>query len=137
MNASADLRSGRVDKLDILLSLRFSEEGREKSVRIPGLQRHMRIRGFCQLPLVRYIALPIYDYLTLRSKMKDHRRTTGLTLDRQDSIATYVNKNLLQPIRHTARQVDGALDLLAEQQRIIEALLERVGNLTRHLEASL
>ena len=133
-NAIWSLRSGHTDKLALLVQLRFSEEGREKGVKIRGLRRHTLIRSFYQLPILGYLASPLYAYLKVQSSMRDQRGAMRLVLDRQDSIVSYVNESLRTPLRETARTMRATLNLLSEQKRTSEAILERIGNLTKHLE---
>jgi SAM-dependent methyltransferase len=49
------LLDGRFDKVDVLASLRYSPEGREKNVRIEGLAWRAAARRLCRVPLLGYL----------------------------------------------------------------------------------
>ena len=133
-NAVRNLRRSHAEKVDLLAELRFSEEGREKSVRIRGLSWATAIRRIYRVPILGLLAAPFNSYLKVRAAMRDQRTWLGLVLDRQDSIVSYVNNSLRVPLSETTRAVDAALHALAEQRKTNEAVLERIGNLTKHLE---
>jgi len=136
-NAIDGLRSGRVNKLDILVRLSSSAEGREKRVRIPGLRLQALLLNFSRLPLLRYIAGPLYKVFHWRSIAREQQRRTGLILARQQAITSYVNDNLAAHLRSIGPVVQEALGFFEEQKRTQADILERIAEVSRYSEERL
>ena len=53
LKAHADeLPAGRISKIDLLVTLRWSREGRRHDVKVSGLKRLRRIRRLCRVPFL-------------------------------------------------------------------------------------
>lgn len=56
------LRSGTLTKEDIVLSLRYSEEGKRVGVKVAGLKRYVLLKKLINLPLLGRLLLPFFSY---------------------------------------------------------------------------
>lgn len=129
ISALEGLRSGKLDKIEILLEMTSSNESRDKGVRVSGLRSHRFARALCRVPLLRYVANPIYGLLYWRSVIRDLQRSQGLVFIRQDSLMGVLNDNraVLQDV----------IRLFEEQKDILDVLVERLAELTSYSEKRL
>src|SRR6185436_11586972 len=67
------LRSGNVNKIDLLATLRFTPEGRAKRVQLDGLVFPTLIRRLGQLPLLGYIIRLGVAFVRLPNLIRDQR----------------------------------------------------------------
>jgi O-antigen chain-terminating methyltransferase len=134
-NNVGHLRRGTADKLDILLSLYFSEERKGKGVQIPGLRSRAIVRRIARrLPILRLFVATIHRVLRLPWLIRDQQRSIGTILNRQDAIARYVNRN----VGHSLGKVlEKTVQLLEEQKNTQNVLLERVEKLASYCEERL
>jgi SAM-dependent methyltransferase len=128
-NALAGLRSGELSKIEMLLELLSSRESREKGVRVSGLRPIKLARALTRLPLVRYIANPVYGLLQWRLITSDQQRSMAAIFIRQDRLASSVNENVVVVL--------DAFRLLEEQKQTLNVVLERLAELTRYSEERL
>jgi SAM-dependent methyltransferase len=78
------LLEGRFDKVDVLVSLRYSEEGREKNVHIEGLAWLRMVRRAAHLPLIGYIIELASALGRLPSLLRHQRRfETSVSVEQQ------------------------------------------------------
>ena len=85
------LRSGELNKIDLLASLRFSPEGRAKKVRLDGLLKPALIRRLGHAPIIGYgIRLGI-AFLRLPNLIRDQRQFSSHVLAQHEQIADFVN----------------------------------------------
>jgi O-antigen chain-terminating methyltransferase len=85
------LRSGELDKIDLLASLRFRPEGRAKKVQLDGLLKPALIRRLGQLPVIGYgIRLGI-AFLRLPNLIRDQRQFSSHVLAQHEQITDFVN----------------------------------------------
>ena len=133
-NATDGLRSGRVDKIDLLTWLVSSAEARDKGVEIEGLPFQAFLLRLCRLPFLRYLTKPTYDFLHLRARSQSQRRNIRLLIARQNSIASYINENLVQQFSALMPKMQAAVRLSEEQKQTYDTILERISDLSRYSE---
>jgi SAM-dependent methyltransferase len=102
-----NLRSGRFNKIDILASLRFSPEGREKAVELEGLTFPAFVRRLYRVPVVGYLFEWTISILRLPLLLRSQRQFESHTIAQQERIAHQIN--LL------SERVAGALDALSQR----------------------
>ena len=85
------LRSGHVNKIDLLADLRFSPEGRAKGVRVDGLLVPSVIRRLGQLPLIGYPIRLCIALLRLPKQVHAQREFAGYVLAQNQEIADFIN----------------------------------------------
>ena len=105
------LRSGNVNKVDLLADLRFSPEGRAKGVQLDGLVFPSLIRRLGQLPLIGYPIRLGIALLRLPNSLRDQREFGSYVLSQHEQIADFIN---VATNRLTER-----LDTLANEQQTI------------------
>ncbi len=86
------LRSGNVNKIDLLATLRFTPEGRAKGVEIDGLMFPALIRRLGQLPLLGYVIRLGIAFVRLPNLVRDQREFGSYVLSQQEQIAEFVNQ---------------------------------------------
>ncbi|HKZ81767.1 MAG TPA: methyltransferase domain-containing protein [Pyrinomonadaceae bacterium] len=149
---SEALKSGRLNKIDILARLRYSPEGRAKRVRVRGLLAPAALRTTYRIPLIGYFLNLLVALLRLPVMVKHHRQFETHILGQQQTMVDQIN-HLVQSVMARADDVAGRLTsyresftrLGVDMQAQIESLrddqasnhevvLERVGDLTNYVE---
>jgi O-antigen chain-terminating methyltransferase len=146
------LRSGRLNKIDVLARLRYSTEGRAKRVQVKGLFLPAAVRQLYRVPLVGYLLHLGVALLRLPTTIRSQQQFEAHTHAQQQLIvdhANHLSAALGQQQREVAhrwsqisleqrraiellRQEQQSLlaaereSLLAAQQALREALLERI-----------
>lgn len=85
------LRSGHINKIDLLADLRFSPEGRAKGVQLDGLIFPALIRRLGQLPLVGYPIRLGIALLRLPNSIRDQREFNSYVLSQHEQITDFIN----------------------------------------------
>lgn len=85
------LRSGHINKVDLLADLRFSPEGRGKGVQLDGLVFPTLIRRLGQLPLIGYPIRLGIALLRLPNSIRDQREFGSYVLSQHEQIADFIN----------------------------------------------
>lgn len=124
------LQSGVFNKIDILSSLRYSDEGKANDVRIDGLKFPATIRSLERIPVFGYLLQVLLAVVRLPHMIRSQRQFQGYVVAQQFAIADYVN-DLNKYVN----------DYLTERQRLEEDKFDdradrvRLTNLVRALEA--
>jgi len=117
------LRSGNVNKIDLLATLRFTPEGRAKRVQLDGLVFPTLIRRMGQLPLLGYVVRLGIAFVRLPNMVRDQREFGSYILSQQEQIAEFINQTSarISECRH-------------EVSRLEEALSQRLSTLSKQVE---
>lgn len=86
------LRSGRFNKLDVLAALRFSVEGRERNVRVVGLERRPQLRRLYRVPILGYVLETLVAIARLPLMIRSQRQFETHALAQQELIAARLNQ---------------------------------------------
>lgn len=86
------LRSGNVNKIDLLAALRISPEGRAKGVQLDGLVVPALIRRLGQLPLIGYVIRLGIAFVRLPNLVRDQREFGSYVLSQHEQIADFINQ---------------------------------------------
>ncbi|HLA12173.1 MAG TPA: methyltransferase domain-containing protein [Pyrinomonadaceae bacterium] len=127
------LRSGRLNKIDVLSRLRWSSEGREKNVTIDGLWVPATLRRFYQVPVLGYLLNVTIALVRLPSMITNHRQFEAHVLAQQELIVRQLNHVGATLTKHT-RQAQVQAEALVQLEETHQTVLRRVGDLTRYLE---
>jgi 2-polyprenyl-3-methyl-5-hydroxy-6-metoxy-1,4-benzoquinol methylase len=138
------LRSGRLNKIDILARLRYSAEGRAKQVRIKGLSFPAGIRLLYGLPLLGYLLNLVVGLARLPKSIRSEQQFQAHVLAQQEIIAEHSNhlgEVIASLSRETARTFSQSLQGLSEIHRQqIDALTneqtKRLGALSGEQQAA-
>jgi O-antigen chain-terminating methyltransferase len=98
------LRSGYVNKIDLLADLRFSPEGRAKGVRVDGLLVPAFIRRLGQLPLIGYPIRLGVALLRLPNQVHAQREFAGYVLAQNQEIADFINLTVTERLNTLAHE---------------------------------
>lgn len=127
------LRSGAFNKIDILKSLRYSEEGELNGAKIEGLRFPATIRAIERIPVLGYLLQMLIGVARLPALIRSERQFQGYVVAQQFAIADHVNfagdefqRNALtfaQQLRTLEVTVNENLlaRLLSEQQKLQQA----------------
>ena len=85
------LQSGVFNKIDILASLRYSDEGEANGVSISGLRFPATIRTLERLPVSGYVLQLLLAFVRLPLMIRSQRQFQGYIVAQQLAIADYVN----------------------------------------------
>ena len=86
------LQSGAFNKIDILASLRYSDEGEANGVTIDGLRLPATIRTLERIPVLGYLLQLVLAFVRLPSMIRSQRQFQGYIVAQQLAIADYVNE---------------------------------------------
>ncbi|MFN2494056.1 MAG: methyltransferase domain-containing protein, partial [Pyrinomonadaceae bacterium] len=89
-----NLRSGRVSRIDVLASLRFSPEGRSKDVKIEGLSKPAAFRKLYRLPVIGYLFELAVNLLRLPALVVDLRKLEGHSAHQQARLAEHLDETI-------------------------------------------
>ena len=85
------LRSGVYNKIDILASLRYSDEGKLNNVTIDGLRFPATIRTLERIPIAGYLLQMLISLARLPAMIRHQREFQGYLVAQQLTIADHVN----------------------------------------------
>ena len=142
------LRSGEINKVDLLATLRFSREGRAKGVHLDGLLMPALIRRLGQVPLLGYVIRISIALVRLPNLIRDQREFGSYLLSKDEQIADFINVTVDRLTERLNKLADEQ-HTIAQRQRDIEKrqvnfesvassyfddLKERIGNLRADAE---
>jgi len=122
------LRSGNLNKIDLLAGLRFSAEGRAKKVQLDGLLVPALVRRLGQVPVIGYgIRLGI-AFLRLPNLIRDQRQFSSHVLAQHEQIADFVNvlSTRITESHHEVARLSEALSQHANTFAAQQSELERI-----------
>ena len=121
------LRKGDVNKIDLLVALRFSPEGRAKKVQVDGLVVPAAVRRLGQLPLIGYVIRLGIAFVRLPNLVRDQREFGGYVLSQHEQIADFINQ-LSARIAECRDEVSRLRETLSKQ---VQALAQQQGEFER------
>ena len=139
------LQSGAFNKIDILASLRYSDEGEANGVTIDGLRLPATIRTLERIPVFGYLLQLLLALVRLPSMIRSQRQFQGYVVAQQFAIADHVNESQRTDEVDRANLIHQAVNerviplIVSEQERLGDAeklLLHveaRVANLSQTL----
>lgn len=92
MEFREELRSGRLNKIDVLASIRSSGEGRRKGVRVDGLARPAAIRRLYRVPVFGYLFELLGAVARLPRSLRSQRQFETHALAQQQLLADHINQ---------------------------------------------
>ena len=126
------LQSGAFNKIDILASLRYSDEGDANGVTIKGLKLPAMIRTLERIPVLGYLLQLLLAFVRLPSMIRSQRQFQGYIVAQQLAIADYineineyVNERQLADQRDLQERADRA-NLINQVQALEAAVNERI-----------
>lgn len=105
------LRSGRLNKIDVLASLRFSPEGRRHNVNIEGLRYRAMFRFIYRVPVLGYLVELAAAVLRLPFLVGQQRALETYLIAQQERIAAHCNHQY-QTISHRYQEIAAAISQL-------------------------
>jgi SAM-dependent methyltransferase len=88
----ASLAEGKFNKIDVLASLRYSDEGQGAGVNILGLAWPMTVRRIERIPVIGYLLQVAIGLARLPTMLTHQRQAEFYALARQDQTVHYVNR---------------------------------------------
>ena len=85
------LRGGRLNKIDLLSSLRFSTEGKAKGVQVDGLSLPAFVRRLGRVPLIGYLIRLAITLVRLPNVIRDQRQFDNYVVSQNQLIADFIN----------------------------------------------
>lgn len=119
------LRSGRLNKLDVLARLRFSPEGRARNVSVTGLGAQARLRQLYRLPVLGYLLELSVSLFRLPKLLASVRQLEAHITAQDERLAAHLNDTahaLAQQIGDMAREVNPQIAEIRESQQRITQL---------------
>ncbi len=123
------LRSGNVNKIDLLATLRFTPEGRAKGVQVDGLVLPALVRRLGQLPLLGYLVRVGIAFVRLPNLIRDQREFGSYVLSQHEQIADFINeasarisacRNDVSRLEETFSAFSKQAETLSEKQSAME-----------------
>jgi SAM-dependent methyltransferase len=148
------LRSGRLNKIDILARLRYSSEGRAKKVQVKGLLLPAVIRQSYRVPVLGYLLQLCVALARLPRTARSQQQFEAHVLAQQEQIVDYANAirtshtsqaaevNAALARLNAAAQANAHLQqqlelLIREQHTFLDQLRASLSELGQHLETRL
>lgn len=117
------LRSGRLNKIDILAALRYSTEGRSKKVEIEGLLTPALIRKSYRVPVIGYLLNLAVAIARLPSTIRSEQQFTAHVLAQHELIADHLN-HLGRTMRAHSAEVSQVLDRQSQSVKQLDTHLQ-------------
>jgi SAM-dependent methyltransferase len=148
------LRSGRLNKIDVLARLRYSSEGRAKKVQVKGLLLPAVVRQSYRIPVLGYLFQLCVALARLPKTARSQQQFEAHVLAQQEQIVDYANANRTT-LANQSREVSAALArlnaatqasshrqqqlelLIREQHTILDQIRASLAELGQHLETRL
>ncbi len=124
------LRSGRLNKIDILARLRYSSEGRAKNVRTEGLLLPAVVRMGYRLPILGYLLHLLVGIMRLPPMIRNQQQFEAHVLAQMEIIAGSIN-GVAQGLQVHDQQIS---TLVKEHQTSRDLILMRLTELTDYFE---
>lgn len=125
----AALRSGQLNKIDVLAQLRFSTEGKEKSVRIDGLRLTALTRKLYRVPGLGYWLNVAIAVARLPSLIRNQRALENHLVAQQDLLVNQIN-HIGRALSASAQQT---ADVISSRSGMIRDLEQQLGDHHRQL----
>jgi SAM-dependent methyltransferase len=128
------LHSGRLNKIDVLVSLRFSVEGKARKVKVDGLTLPALIRRLGRLPVIGYVIRLGITLLRLPNLVRDQRQFDGYLLSQNQQIADFINLVSAEVSQSRSKAEEELskqshlLEILGEEQRAMRQQQELLRN---------
>jgi len=129
----AGLRSGRLNKIDILARLRYSSEGRAKKVRTDGLLLPAVVRMGYRLPIFGYLLHLVVGIMRLPAMIQNQQQFEAHVLAQMEIVAGSINR-VAQGLQVHDQQIS---TLAREHQSSRDQILRRLTELTDYFEKKL
>src|SRR5687768_17758711 len=122
------IRSGEFNKIDLLATLRYSNEGKAKGVELDGLTLPAVVRQLGHVPVVGYFIRLAIALARLPRQVRDQREFAGYVLSQNQQIADFINaisvrvEETRQGVSRVQEDVSkqwAALDELRDEHRAI------------------
>jgi O-antigen chain-terminating methyltransferase len=107
------LREGRLNKIDVLRSIRFSPEGRRHNVRIDGLALPAFVRRLYRIPALGYLLELVIAIARLPVTLRQQRQFDNYLLAQQERLAAHANQ-ITAEISHQLNRLHQAHTNLAD-----------------------
>jgi SAM-dependent methyltransferase len=124
------LHSGRLNKLDILARLRYSQEGRAKKVQVNGLLVPAAIRTIYRIPGIGYLLNLAMAIFRLPATIRSQQQFESHALAQQELIADHVNQvvfALSGEVHQVTEQLKRQLERVFQKEQQISAELALQG----------
>ena len=119
------LEGGRLNKIDVLASLRYSPEGERAHVKVSGLAWPATIRRLERLPIVGYLLQMAIGVGRLPRLLQHLRQSEAYVLARQERIVDHHNqlqRRLTEALAQISAQALAGTERADSQQQAIESL---------------
>ena len=131
------LRSGHLNKIDILARLRFSPEGRAQGVAIDGLWFPATLRRLYRVPLVGYLSNLTVALVRLPSMISSHRQFEAHVMAQQELVVRQLNHIGATLTKHGQQTAQARAELLVQLHETHQTVLARVADLSTYVEERL
>jgi O-antigen chain-terminating methyltransferase len=125
-----NLASGRVNKIDVLASLRFSAEGEIESVQIDGLRWPVAIRRLGRVPLIGYVVQLLVAFIRLPRLLQHQRQAEFYFSAQQQRLLDHHNQ-----MAESVTQVIAKAKAEAEKVEALSHEQKKAANLQGELNA--
>ncbi|HVG38014.1 MAG TPA: methyltransferase domain-containing protein [Pyrinomonadaceae bacterium] len=121
--ALENLRSGRLNKIDILAGLLLSPEGKAGGVEIEGLQRSLFLRRLGRLPLVGYPLRVLITLARLPHLVRHHQQLEAYTA-MQDQHLAEQTEYVKGQLQNTVAEMDRRYERMRDFERRVRQFTE-------------
>jgi 2-polyprenyl-3-methyl-5-hydroxy-6-metoxy-1,4-benzoquinol methylase len=139
-NFIESLRSGQMNKIDVLARLRYSREGRAKRVTVDGLFIPASIRMLYRVPVLGYLLNLTVAAARLPKSLRDEQQFQAYLMAQQEMMAHHLNQ-MASSLLHTVKEVNETRRLAEQRddrlQRFEADTATQLSRLNANFEAAL
>ncbi|HKR14422.1 MAG TPA: methyltransferase domain-containing protein [Pyrinomonadaceae bacterium] len=128
------IRTGEFNKVDLLATLRYANEGKAKGVEVEGLTVPALVRRLGQLPIAGYFVRLAIALVRLPNQIRDQREFAGYVLSQNQQIADFVNvmsariSGTNQGLARVEEKLSAQMHALNDEQRGARETIEHNAN---------
>lgn len=125
----ASLRSGRLDKAELLAKLRYSPEGKLKRVPVDGLSELALFPKIYHLPVIGYLAELVVGIFKLPALRAEQRKLEAHSASRQNLLAEHVNQSLEEIVNRQIEDSEKQSQQLTEELHAVSETHRKIAEL--------
>ena len=131
------LRGGRFDRVDVLASLRYSPEGKERNVRVEGLRTRALLRRLYRLPVIGYLIEGFVEVWRLPLLIREQRQFQGYSQAQQEQAVAHINQ-LSEQLNQIHASIHAEFRKLDEElKRLAITDAERAETISKQFQAAM
>jgi O-antigen chain-terminating methyltransferase len=119
------LATGRLNKIDVLALVRYSDEGRRSGVNIAGLAVPAFVRKLERIPLLGYLVAVVIAIARFPNLHRQLRQSEFHRMTQQEALLNHFDRLHHQSLQNFQEAIGQVTQIVADQQRTLATITER------------